>query len=759
MPTLQETVAEGRRRHQAGELPAAERLYRAALQAAPEDPEALYLLGTVCSAQGNMGEAEACYRKVIQLRPHVAEAHNSLGILYARQERREDALRCFEGAVRAKPDFSHAHNNLANVLKELGRSSEAEARYREALRLQPGYAEAHCNLGSLLRDRKLYTESEAECRRAVQLKPDYADAHCNLGGALAGLERHEEAVGCFRQAIRLNPVLAEAHNNLGASLSELQRYDDALVPLRQALKLKPDYVQAWRNLANVLRELGRFDEALEAIDRSLELDVREAESHSSRGLVLSELGRQHECIECYHRAVELDPKHVQAVRNRSLVRLLLGDLERGFAEFELRWGGKGLPVRPFAQPLWDGSPLGGRRILIHAEQGIGDTLQFVRFLPLVKARGGTVILACQKSLLNLLAGAAGIDELVAQADKVADLPPFDVHAPLMSLPHIFGTALETIPAEVPYLHADPVLLDKWGEAIRAQPGFKIGIAWQGSVKYRRDRLRSLPLERFAPLAELPGVQLVNLQQGTGREQLAHFTRRHQVVDFGDQVDREAGPFMDTAAIVKHLDLVVASDSAIVHLAGALGATVFMPTQLVPDWRWLLDREESPWYPSLRLFRQTRAGDWEGVFERIAQTIRDRLGVTRPVLVEIAPGELLDKLTILDIKAARIADAAKLKNVETERTVLSAARERAIPALPDLDPLIAELRAVNEALWDIEDEIRLCEQRSDFGDRFVALARSVYQRNDRRAAIKRAINERLGSRIVEEKAFTATGSEP
>lgn len=757
MPTLQETLAEGRRRHQAGDLPAAERLYRAALQAAPDDPEVLYLVGTVCSAQGNLRDAETHYRKVVQLRPHIAEAQNSLGILYARQGRREEALHCFEAAARARPDFSHAQNNLANVLKELGRIDEAERHYHEALRLQPGYAEAHCNLGSLLRDRKQFTEAEAECRRAIQLKPDYADAHCNLGGALAGQERHDEAVACFRQAIRLNPTFPEAHNNLGASLSDLQRFDEAHSRLRQALALKPDYVQAWRNLANVLRELSRFDEALEAIDRSLALDPKDAESHSSRGLILSELGRQDEAIACYDRAVALDPSHVQAVRNRSLVRLLQGNFERGCAEFETRWGGKGLPVRPFTQPLWDGTPLAGRRIFIHAEQGLGDTLQFIRFLPLVKARGGTVILACQKPLLSLLTGAGGVDVLIGQVEKTHDLPPFDVHAPLLSLPHILGTTLATLPADVPYLHAKPELVARWGASLGALSGFKIGIAWQGSTKYRRDRLRSIPLERFAPLAELPGVQLVNLQKGDGREQLAAFTERHAVADFGDAVDRESGPFQDTAAILTQLDLVVASDSAIVHLAGALGVPVLMPTPFVPDWRWLLEREDSPWYPTLRLFRQSRPGDWERVFERIAQTVRDQLGVARPIRVEIGPGELLDKLTILEIKAARITDPAKLRNVTTEREHLSQARARGIPPLPDLEPLIAELRAVNEALWDVEDALRLCEQRGEFGDPFVALARSVYQHNDRRAALKRAINDRLGARLVEEKSFTTVPS--
>lgn len=753
MATLQETVAEGRRRHQAGDLPGAEQLYRRALQAAPEDPEALYLLGTACAAQGKVGEAEACYRKVTEVRPNIAEVHNSLGVLFAQQGRREEALGAFDRAVRAKPEFPHARNNLANVLKELGRPAEAEPHYREALRLMPNYAEAHCNLGSLLRDAKRYAEAEAECRRAIQAKPDYADAHCNLGGVLAGQDRHEEAVTWFRQAARLNPSLAEAHNNLGASLSELRRPEEAVAPLRQAVRVKPDYVQALRNLANALRELGRFDEALAAIDKALALDPRDTESHSSRGLIVSELGRQEEALACYDRAVELDPNHVQAVRNRSLLRLLMGDFERGLAEFETRWGGKGLPARPFSQPLWDGSPLNGRRILIHAEQGLGDTLQFVRFLPLVKARGGTTILACQKPLLKLLANAPGVDELAAQVEKVSDLPPFDVHAPLMSLPHLLGTTLQTIPADVPYLHPDPALVERWGAEIRALPGFKIGVAWQGSPKYRRDRLRSVPLERFGPLAELPGVQLVNLQKGTGREQLTEFARRDSVVDFGDRVDQEAGPFMDTAAILPHLDLVVATDSALVHLAGALGVPVSMPTPFVPDWRWLLGRKDSPWYPTVRLFRQTRPGDWDGVFERITQTVRDRLGVSRPVLVEIAPGELLDKLTILDIKATRIIDAAKLKNVEIERAVLNTARDRSVPPLPDLEPLVAELRQVNEALWDVEDELRLCEQRGDFGPRFVELARSVYQRNDRRAALKRLINERLSSRIIEEKAFT------
>ena len=298
-----------------------------------------------------------------------------------------------------------------------------------------------------------------------------------------------------------------------------------------------------------------------------------------------------------------------------------GDFEKGWSEYEWRWRCSTVLPRPFPQPLWQGEPLDGRTILLHAEQGLGDTLQFVRYAPMVKQRGAEVIVSCQKPLLSLLKSCPGIDSLLPQASVV---PQFDVQASLMSIPSIFGTTLATIPSEVPYLSANADLAEHWRERLRSLQGFKIGINWRGRPGNPSERHRGIPLRAFAPLARLPGVRLISLQKGPGWEEIAAAAENVPVVDLGRALDEAAGPFMDTAAIMHNLDLVITSDTVIAHLAGALGVPVWVALPFVPDWRWLLEREDSPWYPTMRLFRQKRPGEWDEVFERIAAAVGERI---------------------------------------------------------------------------------------------------------------------------------------
>jgi hypothetical protein len=486
------------------------------------------------------------------------------------------------------------------------------------------------------------------------------------------------------------------------------------------LRLKPDFADAYHNLGITFGARG-------AIERALVFNAE---------------------------ALRLNPDHVGARNCQSLWRLQMGDFARGWDEYEWRWKKAKVTPRDFPQPFWDGSPLEGRTILIHTEQGLGDTLQFIRYVPLVKQRGGTVIVECPTALGPLLASCAGIDRLIAWG---APLPAFDVHAPLLSLPRIFGTTLANVPADVPYLSADAALVESWRSELSGVPGVKIGIAWQGNPRFPADCMRSIPLTHFTPLAQADGVRLFSLQKGTGCEQLRAVARYLPVIDLADRLDETTGGFMDTAAVMKNLDLVVTSDTSIAHLAGALGVPVWVALALGGDWRFLLEREDSPWYPTMRLFRQTRMGDWDSVFERIAAELRDSPGrppqcQPPPLRVEISAGELIDKITILQIKSERIRDAAKLGHVRAELAALLAANDGSLRPSAELTALRDELRSVNEALWTVEDELRLCERNQDFGSRFVALARSVYRHNDRRAALKRQINELLGSRLIEEKSY-------
>jgi hypothetical protein len=331
----------------------------------------------------------------------------------------------------------------------------------------------------------------------------------------------------------------------------------------------------------------------------------------------------------------------------------------------------------------------------------------------------------------------------------------------MSLPRLFGTTPASIPAEVPYLRADEALVAHWRRQLAPIRGLKIGIAWQGSLKYRGDRHRSFRLAQFAPLSRLAGVRLFSLQKGPGTEQLREVADGFDVTDLGSRLDEASGAFLDSAAVMKNLDLVITSDSALAHLAGALGVPAWVALPYAADWRWLLEREDSPWYPTMRLFRQDRWGDWDGVFDRIAGVLEagpPPAPRARSIAIEVAPGELLDKITILEIKSQRLTDAAQLGHVRVELAALSAARDQVLGGSEELAELTAELKAVNEALWEIEDALRACERGGDFGPRFIELARSVYRTNDRRAALKRRINERLDSEWIEEKAY-APDEEP
>jgi tetratricopeptide (TPR) repeat protein len=324
---------------------------------------------------------------------------------------------------------------------------------------------------------------------------------------------------------------------------------------------------------------------------------------------LNDQGKLDEAAACYRRALELRPDYADAHWNQSLLLLLTGDLERGWAKYEWRWKIKQWSPRDFPQTLWDAQPLEGRTILLHAEQGLGDTIQFARYASLVKERGGAVIVECQRPLLSLLASCAGIDRLVGQGDE---LPPFDVQVPLLSLPGIFHTSLRDIPATVPYLFAHPSLVERWRQELGGIAGFKIGIAWRGSPIHKNDRARSIPLSCFEPLAGLPDIHLFSLQKGAGTEELQDARDHFPVAELGSRLE----DFMDTAAVLKNLDLVITCDTAVAHLAGALGVPVWVAIPFAPDWRWLLGRSDSPWYPTMRLFRQKKLGNWEDVFEEI-----------------------------------------------------------------------------------------------------------------------------------------------
>jgi predicted negative regulator of RcsB-dependent stress response len=421
----------------------------------------------------------------------------------------------------------------------------------------------------------------------------------------------------LRAALALEPKLPQAHYNLGNLLEKQAALEEAAASFRRAAQLAPEFYEAHNNLGAVLLKAGKPAGALASFERALALNPRHAEAHHNLGNTLADLGRDADALASYRQAVALDPAHVQAAFAEAMLTLLAGELRVGFEQYESRWRLETLPPRGFAAPLWNGEDLAGRTILLHAEQGYGDTIQCLRYVPQVAARGGRIVLEVPTELLGLARRLPEIDELVARGDA---LPEFELQCPLFSLPRAFGTTLDSIPAPVPYLGAAPEAVARWRERLGTAPGLKVGIAWAGSPMHRSDAQRSIAIEQWLPLLRLEGVRWFSLQAGARAADLARLPEG-LVTDLA----LELRDFAETAAAIRNLDLVIAVDTAVAHLAGALGSPAFVLLRERPDWRWLLGRDDSPWYPTLRLFRQRRAGDWEDVLRRVRGVLKRMVG--------------------------------------------------------------------------------------------------------------------------------------
>ncbi len=557
---------------------------------------------------GRLGEAAQCYERVLATDPRHADALHLLGVVHHQLGKHAMAVDLIRRAVAASPRNAAFHSNLGEALRATGDLEAAIKSYRRALALDSRHAEAHGNLGAALEAQGKRDEAVRHYRRALQINPNLSEARANLGNVLMDQGRLDEAIAEYRAAVTARPDFAEAHNNLGNALKRAGTLADAEAAFARALALAPTDPLSHSNLGTVYQAQGRVDDAFKCYQRALELNPDFAEAHANLGSAHFESGRFDAATEETERALALDPGLTRAHLNRALLHLIQGELEDGWREFEWRWKWPESRPRAFAKPLWDGGDAAGRSILIHAEQGLGATVMFLRYVPLVAARGGRVILDVHKPLRRLAARLSGVAHLV----DGGRLPPFDCHLPVLSLPKAFATSLATTPAAVPYLSVDPERVALWRQRI-GDSGFRVGIAWQGNPGYGRDRDRSIPLKNYLPLADVPGVRLISLQQQHGLEQLADVPK-------GVAIETLAGvdsaDFTDTAAAMMNLDLIVTSDTSIAHVAGALGQPVWIALGFVPDWRWLLARDDSPWYPTMRLFRQPALGDWESVFARI-----------------------------------------------------------------------------------------------------------------------------------------------
>jgi tetratricopeptide (TPR) repeat protein len=502
-----------------------------------------------------------------------------------------------------------------------GRLQAAEQIYRQILQAEPNHVDAIHLLGVIARQVGKPEIAVEYIGRAIGLNRNVAAFHNNLGNALKDQGKLDDAVACYRRALELKPDFAEAHYDLGIALKDQGKLDDAVACYHRALELKPDYAEGHNNLGNALKDQGRLDDAVACYRRVLELKPDFAEAHNNLGNALRDQGKLDDAVACYRRALELKPDYVDAHSNQSLAWLLAGDFARGWLAYEWRWKSKQMKIAlpQIPQPRWDGTIGDHQAVLLLDEQGLGDTLQFIRYVPLVRQRCQAVYFLSPRALTPLLSRAPGLDRLITE---LASAPPFDAYSPLLSVPGILGTRLETIPADVPYLFADPELVASWRERLQAVHGFRIGINWRGRPGPGSWCRRDLPLSLFGSLAAVPNVRLISLQVGATSDELAQVREQFSIMDFGDALDGNHGAFMDTAAIMMNLDLVITSDTAVPHLAGGLGVPVWTALPFAPDWRWMLNRTDSPWYPTMRLFRQPTAGDWESVFRDIDWALRE-----------------------------------------------------------------------------------------------------------------------------------------
>lgn len=612
--------------HVAGRLQEAESGYRAVLDQTSQHADALHLLGLIRRDHGALDEAEGLIRQAIA-QDEQARFTGSLGSVLLEQGRKHEAEAMFRRAIELDANDPAAHYNLGILLLELARAGEAEVAFRHALALDEHVPGAHRNLGRALYMLGRFGEAEASFRRATERDPADSGAYVGLAAALTIEGRLDEAKAACEAAIRIDPSSFDAHLNLGAVLLRLERLDAAEAALRTALRLDSQRALAHYNLGTVLLEANRLAEAEVALRRAVELDPSRVEGWLNLGRTLERARLLDEAESAYRSGLSLQPADPDLEANLALVLLAKGAYAEGWALYESRFRMRHAGASPwnpgFAFPQWSGETLRGKSLIVCSEQGHGDTLQFCRYLPLLKAKGlKRLTVVCPPALSRLIEGIEEVDACI-RSDDAHDLPPHDYWCFMMSLPLRFDTTLASIPCLTPYLHAPADCTDAWKKRL---PGTtpKVGLVWAGEsrpgmkVVSSIDKRRSIDARQFLPLLEMPGVTFVSLQLGaTTRPQIDELPAERRPFDpMGDVTD-----FADTAAIIENLDLVIAVDTSTAHLAGALNKPVWVLSRFDQCWRWLTERDDTPWYPSMRLFRQTQSGDWESVIARVAEELK------------------------------------------------------------------------------------------------------------------------------------------
>jgi len=604
--------------YQARRFDEAEVLCQKALENKPDNAACLHLMGTIKFCLGHRDQAEELMRRSVTLKPGFAEIHYSFAQVLVMQGKHAEALEHYQKTLAAKPQHADACFGMGNALNNLGQRDQAAQAYEQALKIRPDYPEALNNLGVFRFEHGDYDEAIRLLERAIALLPSYAAAHNNLGNVYKEQTQWAKAISCYRRALSHKPDMFQAINNLGLALmygaSDLTA---AASCFRQVLAQKPDSAPALTHLGITLCMQGDFATGLECYEKALSIAPDYRDALNNMGNALRALGRAEEAIAFYERVMKMQPDDPEIHNNIAMALLTVGRFTEGWSEYEWRWHTAQMKAakRIFKQPLWRGEEGEGRTLLIHAEQGFGDTLQFCRYAPLAAQRGWNVILQVQPELISLLGSLAGVDKIFPLG---AILPPFDMHCPMMTLPVAFETQVSTIPAAVSYLHADESKTQAWRERLSNDPkGKKVGLVWTGNPRLfsldlaAANGRRSLKPESLASWAGLKNVRFYSLQK-TGFKLSSDIG----LIDYMDACQ----DFSDTAALIANLDLVISVDTSVAHLAGALGKQVWLLNRFDSCWRWLRDRDDSPWYPTLRQFRQPSSGDWGSVIKKVKKEL-------------------------------------------------------------------------------------------------------------------------------------------
>jgi tetratricopeptide (TPR) repeat protein len=582
--------------------------------------QARFNQGLALHQQGRLADARECYQQVLKLRPGHFDALHLSGVIALQTQHFALAVELIGKAIALDPRQAAAYNNLGNALDSLNQPQAALESFDKAIRLKPDYPEACCNRGLVLVKLAQLHAAIESFDKAIALKTDYAEAWFNRGHALHLLHQPQAAVDSYRIAIQFKGDYAIAYNNCGNALRDLKELQAAVDSYDKAVAIKADYAEAHYNRGSALGDMGQHRAAVESFDKAVAIKADHVQAHYNRGNALGKLKQHEEAFQSFERAIALHADHADAHFNQSMYLLESGNFALGWEKYEWRWKDEFLKssLPGFTQPLWLGAePLQGKTILLHAEQGFGDTLQFCRYARRVSALGARVILEVPPSLMLLLAGLEGVSELVA---KGSPLPAFDYHCPLLSLPLAFKTDLDSIPAANSYLSVPAAKRSEWTARLGKKTRPRVGLVWSGSTVHKNDKNRSFLLSDF--VKGLPdGFQYISLQKEVRDADRTTLALHPDLLHFGEAIN----DFSDTAALCELVDVVVSVDTSVAHLAGALGRPVWIVLPFNADWRWLLDRNDSPWYPTVTLYRQQALGDWGEVFKSLAADLR-RLAV-------------------------------------------------------------------------------------------------------------------------------------